>query len=127
MPMINPTFKDTVTVYHQIKDKDRPITTWKRSVYEECFFGAVDAESLSGNTLSDASTYIVRIPYEEKAIDIAKGDVVVKGEVIDEIVDVAGQRINDLLARYKPDAFTVRSVADNTKIPFAAHYKAVGV
>lgn len=125
--MINPTFIDTVTVYHQIKDKDQPKTTWKRSVYEECFFGTVDAESLSGNTLSDASTYIVRIPYRDAAVDIAPGDVVVKGAILDEIADVAGQRINDLLARYKPNAFTVRSVADNTKIPFAAHYKAVGV
>ncbi len=125
--MINPTFKDTVTVYHQIKDKEQPKTIWKRCVYTECFFGTVDAEGLSGNTLSDASTFIVRIPYTDAVVEIAPGDVVVKGAIPLEIADVAGQRINDLLARYKPNAFTVRSTADNTKIPFAAHYKAVGV
>ena len=32
-----------------------------------------------------------------------------------------------LLAKYRPDAFTVRAVSDNTKIPHGAHYKAVGV
>ena len=37
------------------------------------------------------------------------GDVIVKGAILDEIADVAGQRINDLLARYKPNAFVMIS------------------
>ena len=52
--MINPTFKDTVTLYHQHKDTEngRTVTKWMRSVFEECYFGEQIAENVTGNTLS---------------------------------------------------------------------------
>ena len=127
--MINPTFKDTVTLYHQLKDvvNNRTVIKWVRTVFENCFFGSQIAQDLSGNTLSLASSYTVRIPFEGKSVEIAPGDIVVRGEVMDEIEDVVDKRANDLLAKYRPDAFTVRAVSDNTKIPQGAHYKAVGV
>ena len=127
--MINPTFKDMVTLYHQRKDIEsgRTVTKWTRKVFKECFFGEQIAENVTGNTLSLANGYTARIPFTGDAVAIAPGDIIVKGRVTDEIEDVAGKRVNDLLAKYRPDAFTVHAVSDNTKIPQGAHYKAVGV
>ncbi|MBR6523457.1 MAG: hypothetical protein IKT39_02460 [Clostridia bacterium] len=129
--MINPTFKDTVTLYHQYREIDeanrRTVTKWERRVFEKCFYGTQIAEGLTGTTLAVASGYTVRIPVQPEALEISPGDIIIKGAVSDEIEDVAGKRATDLLARYKPDAFTVRAVADNTKIFCSAHYKVVGV
>ena len=129
--MINPTFKDTVTLYHQTKEVDevnrRTITKWTRRVFKECFYGTQIAEGLTGTTLAVANGYTVRIPFTDKVMEIAPGDIIVKGAVSDEIEDVAGKRATELVAKYKPDAFTVRAVSDNTKIFCGAHYKVVGV
>lgn len=127
--MINPTFKDMVTLYHQQREvtNNRTVIKWMRTVFENCFFGSQIAQGMNGNTLSLASSYTVRIPFEGKTVEIAPGDIIVRGEVMDEIEDVSGKRVNDLLAKYRPDAFTVRAVSDNTKLPHGAHYKAVGV
>lgn len=127
--MINPSFKETVTLYHQQREviNNRAVTKWTRTVFNECFFGTQIAQGMNGNTLSLASSYTARIPFEGKLAEIAPGDIIVCGEVADEIEDISGKRVTDLLAKYRPDAFTVRAVSDNTKIPQGAHYKAVGV
>lgn len=129
--MINPTFSESVTLYHQYQEVDeqtkRKATKWARSVYEECYFGTHEAESVSGTTLSLASSYVVRIPYHGTKVVCAPGDVVVHGIIDDVVADVSGQRISDLLAKYKLEAFTVRAVSDNTKISCGAHYKLSGV
>ncbi len=127
--MIDPTFCDSITLYHQHRyrdeEKKRNVTEWIRSVHNECYFGTQNVQALNGTTLSMASSYICKIPF---AIDlnIAPGDIIVKGNVTDVISDVQGQRTTDLLAKYKPDCFTVRTVAANTKIPEDAHYKLTG-
>lgn len=135
--MINPSFNTSITLYHQIKEVDeekkRNITRWERTVYKECYFGTKIAENLNGTTLAQASSYIVRIPHKNThaknsvGIFIVPGDVIVNGIVTDEVEDVTGKRITDIIAKYKPNCFTVRTFSDNTKIPFGAHYKATGV
>lgn len=128
--MINPTFKDVVTHYHQKREIDevtkRSNTVWVRNVYKNCYFGTNEAESVSGNTLSQASSYTVRIPHENKKIEVISGDIIVRGEVSDEISNVQGERTTDLISKYKPDCFTVRVITDNTKIKHGAHYKLTG-
>lgn len=127
--MINPTFNQTITLYHQSKDvsSGKTVAMWTRTVHKECFYGTQKAENLNGNTLSQASSYIARIPYNGTAIDVGDGDIVVLGDVMDEIVDVQGSRATDLLQKYKPDCFVVRTCSDNTKIAHGAHYKLTGV
>ena len=127
--MINPIFNQTITLYHQSKDVSsvKTITVWTRTVHTECYYGTQKAENLSGNTLSQASSYIVRIPYNGTKIDVCEGDVIVCGSVSDEITDMQGSRMTDLLKKYKPDCFTVRTCSDNTKIAHGAHYKLTGV
>ena len=111
--VINPTFCDVLTVYHQIESNK-----WVRSVYKECYFGVNNVETISGATLSQASSYIARIPYygERNKLQITSGDIVVLGEISDTISDEKGKRPNDLIAKYKPNCFTVRTFKDNTKI-----------
>lgn len=129
--MLNPTFADTITLYHQHKyfneETKRNVTEWIRSVHEECFFGSEEVKTVNGTTVSLASNYITRIPYNGAMVEVAPGDIVVRGNVPDEIIDVQGQRATDLLAKHKPDSFTVRAFKDNTKSSHGAHYKLTGV
>ena len=128
--MINPTFKDTITVFHQEGHlntaTNRTVTIWKRNLYTDCYFGVNNVETLNGNTLSQASSYTVRIPYANEAININSGDIVVLGKVNDTIADVQGNRASDIISKYKPNCFTVRTVKDNTKILHGSHYKLIG-
>lgn len=136
--MINPTFQDTITLYHQHRHLDettkRNVTEWVRMVLTDCYFGTQNVETLNGNTLSQASSYTVRIPkndayteqYNGVGFSVAPGDIIVKGEVLDEISSISGVTASDVLNKYKPNSFTVRTFSDNTKIPHAAHYKVTG-
>ena len=128
--MINESFNTKITLYHQVKNYDeatkRSVTEWKRNVFDDCFFGTDVAQSLNGNTLTQASSFIVRIPSVGE-LDILPGDIIVKGEIFEDITDEANKRINDVLNRYKPYSFTIRTVCDNRMITEGAHYKLTGV
>ena len=129
--MITPSFSDSITVYHAIKHIDeesgKNITTWERKVYNKCYFGTQEVEALTGNTLVKANSYTVRIPSVDDMLPITSGDIIVLGVVEDEISDKQGSRISDLVARYKPNVCTVRTIRDNTKIPFGSHCAIGGV
>ena len=122
-------WKDTITVYHQSSkiENGKRIHRWSSIMLTGCFFDTQDAQALTGNTLSMASSYVVRIPFKGQRLDIVPGDIIVRGRVHDIIVDEQGKRATDLLQKYKPDCFTVRTVSDNTKIQRLAHYKLAGV
>lgn len=137
--MIDPTFNNTITVYNKHTDKSsgKTITTWKRTVLKECFFKAETATQLNGENLSMANSFICRIPEninfteqyngEEDKFTLRPDDIIVKGEVADEIKDVQGQRAENLLQKYKGFCFTVKAVSINTNMPYARHYRASGV
>lgn len=146
--MITPVFKDTVTIYnrHQYTDAQTGKTKikWFRTVLHNCYYSTKRIEVLNGNILSQADSYSVRIPENKKYRDtaawknmpldlinkyftISTGDVIVKGEISDDIEDTAGKRITDLIEKYKPNCFTVKTFSDNTKIKFGAHYAVGGV
>ena len=126
--MIDPTFVFPVTVYHKVTDRStgRTVTSWKRSVYKNCYFGVVSAENLTDTTLSPADSFVARIPYDS-LIEVSPGDIVVSGEVSDVIEDVSGIRSCDLLAKYKGKAFTAQSVSVNNVLPYAKHIRVSGV
>ena len=126
--MIDPTFIFTVTVYHKVTDKStgRTVTSWKRSVYKNCFFGVVSAERLTDTTLSPADSFVARIPYNN-SIEISPGDIIVSGNIDAVIEDVSGKRSSDLLERYKGKAFAASSVSVNSVLPYAKHIRVSGV
>ena len=137
--MTDPTFKFTVTLYNKYEDRStgRTVTSWKRTVLKNCFFGTETARSLNGNILSLADSFVCRIPQspnytqdyrgERNSFTLRPGDVIVKGAAEDEIKDEQGHRIEDLLRKYKDISFTVKAVSDNTILPYAPHYRASGV
>lgn len=128
--MITEVFNAKITLYHAVKEYDditkRNVTKWVRSIFNDCFFGTDIAQSLNGNTLTQASSFIVRIPGIGE-LDILPGDIIVKGEIFEDINDEANKRINDVLNRHKPYSFTIRAVCDNRMITEGAHYKITGV
>ena len=128
--MITEVFNAKITLYHAVKEYDdttkRNVTKWVRNVFENCFFGTDVAQSLSGNTLAQASSFIVRIPGTDE-LDISPGDVVIRGEIFDDIADEQNKRINDVLNKHSPYSFTIRTVRDNRTITEGAHYKLTGV
>lgn len=127
--MINPSFSDTLTLFHRenfLDEKTKKTTyKWIRTVYQNCYFGTEAVRSLSGTTLNMADSYIVRIPCLSAMVSV--GDIVIKGNVSEDITDEQGQRSTDMLNRHKPNAFTVRTVSYNTKIPQSAHIRLTGV
>lgn len=137
--MIDPTFRFTITLYNRYTtlEEGRALVKWKRTVLRECYFGRQTVKQANGNTISQADEFICRIPEneayigdfggEEDKFTLAPQDIIVKGAVDDEISDAQGKRSSDILNKYRGRAFTVRSVSDNTVLPFAGHYRASGV
>ena len=121
--IMNNTFVYTVTLYSKYKDECSGETKFKRTVHKNCYFGAVSAENTSDIRKSDLSTFVCRILGK---VEIKPDDVIVKGEVFDEIEDIEGERISDLLRKYKGDAFTVKEVSDNALLPYFPHTRAKG-
>ncbi len=133
------TFDSTITLYNRYTDRsgERAYTTWHRTVLHNCFFQTEAVTQLNGTTLSMADGYICRIPEDERFTEDYVGkegsftlqpeDVIILGEVDEEISDFKGKRVADLLQKYAGRSFTVKSVSINTKLPYARHYRARGV
>ena len=125
----------TVTVFNKYKTVGKE-NAWKRTVLKNCYFGAETTKNLNGNVLSNENSFICRVPKnkaytnkfngESDKFTLAPGDVIVKGNVSDEIKDVSGNRITDLLQRYKGEAFTIKSFSDNTLLKYKPHYRVRG-
>lgn len=125
-----PTFIYTVTLYHQYKEiaDGKSVTKWSKTVLKNCYFGTETVKQLNGTTLSMASSFVCRIPRNAvNFIALSPGDIIVRGEIADEIEDVSGKRNSDLLNKYRDTAFTVKAVSDNTQFPFIPHIRASGV
>ena len=134
----------TITLYNKYTRSDKKIA-YSRRVLNNVFYKAEKTEQLSGPALYQASSYIVRIPQdtaylphsqfaqqpEENIGDyftLNTGDLVFKGEIDEEIDEtVSGMRANDLLNKYMPDCFTVKTFSDNTGTAVARHYYISGV
>lgn len=123
-----------VTVFNQYKKDNK--THWKRTVLKNCYFGSERTQKLNDNVLSPENSFVCRIPKnkayttnyngEENKFSLSLGDVIVKGIVTDEITDVSGSRIADLLNKYKGECFTIKSFSDNTLLRHRPHYRVRG-
>ena len=129
--MIAPWFADTVTIYNKYQDQ------WKRTVLNNCYFGAVRNEYLTNTTVAENNTLLCRIPENanylkpsayagaDGTFTLQLGDVVVSGVVEDVIKDEAGKRVSNLLEKYKGESFKIKTVSINTKNA-APHYRVAG-
>lgn len=140
---LNPNYHMTVTVFNCLKAADNGgKEQWFKTVLHNCFFSAVRHVTASSDgiqTLSD--THVARIPGSAKyrsygqwkaledksgAFTLVKGDLVIYGEVDEEIDGTKGRRATDLLLKYAPDAFRIATISDNTRTAFGKHYRVEG-
>lgn len=119
---MNPNYVHTITLYHNDSGK------WKRTVYHNCFWKAETSTIQNGTEATKVSTYTVRIPVEivGRPFQAAPGDVVVHNECMDEITDKSPNTAAQLLQKYKPEAFRIKTYSDNTFHQMAKHYRLGG-
>lgn len=140
---MNQNYIHTITLYNCLKAADNPDSikdVWYRHVMTDCFYKAAVTQVNSGTSAGMQNTYVVRIsesdryrPYTEwvKLSDtnrklfftLRADDIVVYGSCPDNIGEMAASQ---LLTRYKPDAFRITAVSDNTAFPIGRHYRLGG-
>jgi hypothetical protein len=107
----------TITVYNKYEDPTTRRITWYKTVLQNCFWKYTGNKIVVGETAIETNTTICRIPVnpaflenyqwndtEDKSehFTFGTGDILVKGEVTDEIDEYAsGFRSSDILTKYK--------------------------
>ena len=111
-------WNQTVTVYNRIEDPQTRVVTWHRTVIHDCFWKNVEEKFVSNGTVVSANATICRIPkqdnyldrylWEQRDVDVSNyftlssGDIVVKGEVDDEIDEyTSGKRSTNFITKHK--------------------------
>lgn len=112
-------WEDTITLYNRFEDSQTQVVSWYKTVLTDCFWHLVGSTAKAGETVLDTKSIICRIPKNDKYLDkykwvqlpndemsayftIGLGDILVKGEVDDEIDEyVSGSRSSDLLTKYR--------------------------
>lgn len=108
-----------ITLFIKYVDPDTDEVTWYRKVINDCFFKETKTTKVSGNTISEVTQSVLRIPestlYKDCAswhamseserksyFTLKNGDVVVAAEIFD-IPDeyTEGKRMSELLEKYK--------------------------
>ena len=123
-----------ITIYNRYEDKTTNLITWHRHVIHGCFYKNANNKVTVGQTVLETNNILIRIPEQPDYISygewvsipndqmnayftIHQGDIIVKGEVADEIDEyVKGMRSTDLLTKYKNygECLTVVNYQDNT-------------
>ena len=149
-----PWWDKTITIYNKVIDPTTQRVSWYKNTVENCFWKCVNNTyvigrggiSSAGITL-ETKDVICRIPQDDRFVTksewrelkdaerkdyftLANGDIVVLGEVTDEIDEyTAGKRSTDLVAKYKEDdaCIEIDTYVDNVQTGVGlAHYRIVG-
>lgn len=143
---MNPNYNRTITIYNRIPARDTVSKRdeWHKKVLYGCSWRCTTADTQmkdqqSMMNRSAEETYTVRIPMNpdfrkyvewkdnpESSFTISKSDVIILGECHEEITGVSPNTAAEILQRYKPDAFLIKSFADNTSHLVGKHYKVGG-
>lgn len=109
----------TLTIYNKYENKLTNQVTWYRHVLSNCFWKDAGNKVTINDVVLETNNIIARIPEQENFreryvwVDIpsdqkenyftlGEGDIVIKGEVEDEINEYqSGHRSSDLLKKYK--------------------------
>lgn len=132
-----PTWNDTVTVLNKRDGLDSPdsLDAWKKTVLRGCFWAGEQTQGQSGQEVSEGADYLLRVPQsadyrsyliwkaDMEGFTFSPGDYVILGEAAEEITP---ETVQGVVERYRPDAFEVRKLKDNTKGPLP-HYRLEGV
>lgn len=112
-------WEDTITIYNKFEDKQTNVVTWFRTVVTDCFWTLSGTKVTIGNVTLDSKSALCRIPKDTRFLEkkdwvkvpndqmqnyftLSQGDIIVKGEVDDEINEyLSGKRSTDLLSKYR--------------------------
>lgn len=109
----------TITIFNQFKDPQTKVVRWYKTVVDGAFWKYVGDKVTIGKTVLETNNIICRIRKDARFLEkyqwlqkpndemenyftLAKGDILVKGEV-DDVIDeyTSGSRSNDLINKYK--------------------------
>lgn len=114
-----PWWNTTVTIYNKYEDAQTQLVKWYRHVIPNCFWQYSGNKVVINNVVLDTNTIICRIRINKDFLEkyewikkpndqmndyftLGQGDIIVKGEVDDEINEYAsGSRSSDLKKKYK--------------------------
>lgn len=112
-------WETTVTIFNQFKDPQTKVVTWYKTIVTGTFWDNISDKVMIGKTVLETNNIICRIRKDSRFLEkfqwvqipndkmkeyftLAKGDIIVKGEVDDDINEYqAGKRSTDLIAKYK--------------------------
>lgn len=123
----------TITIYNKYEDKQTNVIKWYKTVLSKCFWKYEGEKVIVGNTVLETNGVTCRIPKStkfkehfeweklpndemENYFTISVGDIIVKGDVDDEISEYTkGQHSTDLITKYKDNqgCFVVESLLIN--------------
>ena len=124
----------TITIYNRYEDPLTNIVSWFRTVINGAFWKYAGNKVVVGKTVLETKDIICRIRKDDRFRDkfqwiqipndqmsayftLSQGDIIVKGEVTDEINEyVSGKRSTDLKKKYKElqGCIEIQEWADNT-------------
>ena len=109
----------TVTIYNRYENPQTQLVTWYRYVVDKCFWKYSGSKVTINDVVLDTKDIICRIPVHKAFLEkhewvakpndemsnyftLGQGDIIVKGEVDDEINEYqANHRSSDLKSKYK--------------------------
>ena len=136
----------TITVYNKYTDPDTRASSWYRHVIDGCFWDNTPMQTVAGTAqvaendvlcrIRENALYKTKVEWDalsnaNKAVyfTLGRGDIVVKGIVMDSINDTSGHRANDLISKYKDyqGCVTVKKYSENVGAGRCMpHYYVVG-
>ena len=139
----------TITIYNKSIDPTTQRVSWYRTVVENCFWKYVNKtytlRGADGGVLLETKDVICRIPEDDRFLSkrewnalsdktdtftLANGDIIVLGEVDDEIDEyTSGKRSTDLVTKYKQydECIEIDTYVNNVQTGInLGHYRVVG-
>ena len=146
MNSFGPWWDATITIFNRFEDPQTQVVTWYRTVLYNNFWQSTGNKVVIGNVVLDTNSIICRIPKNDKFLEkqdwvatpndemskyftLGEGDIIVKGEVTDDINEYqTGHRSSDLLKKYKglQGCMEIQQWSNNTGHRGNEHYYARG-
>lgn len=143
---MNPNYCHTITVYNRLQAKDTASKKdeWYKTVLPNCSWRCTSADEQKNDqsnitNRTAAETYTIRIPQNpnfryyndwkqspDSHFTVSKTDIIILGECAEEITGVSPNTASEVMQRYKPNAFLIKSFTDNTAHLLGKHYKVGG-
>jgi hypothetical protein len=138
----------TITVYNKTTDPITRIVKWHKHTISNCFWRDLASKVKVGDVVLETDTIVCRIPQQDNFLEqyawveltddekgsfitLGIGDLVVKGNIVDEIDEyTSGKRSTDLVSKYKrlQGCFEVQKISMNVSTGMLnPHYHISGV